>query len=121
MRRVSPKRAVLARQRAKLSADLRLNPRRCEFPLGCPQTADAWHEYLSRGQGGSITDPNNLLGACNPHNVWAEDNPIEAHDIGWRYCKKRAAELSVSDGVWMHPVRLADGSVKYVSNKERAA
>jgi hypothetical protein len=97
MRRVSLKRAKLERERAKLNAELRTYPRRCEFPLGCTQMADAWHEYVTRGQGGSIVDPENLRASCNFHNGYAEDHINECHDIGWRYSKKHAAELAIGD------------------------
>jgi hypothetical protein len=90
MRRVSLKRARIERERAKLNAELRDEPRRCEFPLGCTQIADCWHEFHTRGQGGSIVDRDNLRASCIAHNGWAEDNPLEAHRIGWRLLRKAA-------------------------------
>jgi hypothetical protein len=35
--------------------------------LGCPSLADDVHEPLSRGRGGSITDPENAVPICRPH------------------------------------------------------
>lgn len=67
-------------------------PQRCQFPLGCVETATCLHEYHTRGQGGSITELGNLRLSCAFHNSWAEDFTLEAHDIGWRYSAKRAAQ-----------------------------
>jgi hypothetical protein len=35
--------------------------------LGCPRLADDVHEPLSRGRGGSITDPENAVPICRGH------------------------------------------------------
>ena len=40
------------------------------------------HEVKSRAQGGSITDPDNIMLACNLHNDWAEDHPLRAKELG---------------------------------------
>ena len=40
------------------------------------------HELLKRSRGGSITDPDNIEILCDGHNVWVEDHPTLAHEIG---------------------------------------
>lgn len=40
------------------------------------------HELLKRSRGGSITDVDNIMLACNHHNSWVEDNPSEAYELG---------------------------------------
>ena len=40
------------------------------------------HELKKRSQGGSITDPENVVLLCNFHNDWVEDNPIDARAWG---------------------------------------
>lgn len=40
------------------------------------------HEILKRSQGGSITDPRNILLLCSRHNSWVEDYPEDAHRLG---------------------------------------
>lgn len=77
-------------ERTPLNRELIDEPRLCEFPLGCTRIAESWHEYHSRGQGGSYVDRSNLRASCLQHNGWAEDNPLEAHRIGWRLLKKAA-------------------------------
>jgi hypothetical protein len=66
-------------------------PQRCQFPLGCVEKATCLHEFHTRGQGGSITELSNLRLSCGFHNDWAEDNPLEAHRIGWRLLNKAAS------------------------------
>ena len=40
------------------------------------------HEVLKRSQGGSITDPENIIMLCNHHNSEVENQPIRAHEFG---------------------------------------
>jgi len=40
------------------------------------------HELLKRSRGGSITDLDNIMLACNYHNEWVESHPQEAHEMG---------------------------------------
>ena len=40
------------------------------------------HELLKRSQGGSITDPSNMVPLCSRHNGWVEDEPDAAYDLG---------------------------------------
>lgn len=49
--------------------------RRCWGPLD-------WHEPLSRGRGGSITDPANRMWACCGHHSWLTGHPAEAEALG---------------------------------------
>lgn len=49
------------------------------LPCGGPL---AWHERRKRSAGGSILNPDNLVGACNRHNEWVEDNPGLARQLG---------------------------------------
>lgn len=48
----------------------------------CARTADGLHELRKRSAQGSTTNPANLLAACNPCNIWIEDHPALAHDLG---------------------------------------
>jgi hypothetical protein len=93
LRRRSKKMAALYRIRRPLVKKLLEDdgPQRCEFPLGCRAIADTVHEYVTRGQGGSIIDRENCRRSCSFHNDWAEDHPVEANRIGWRYLKKAAS------------------------------
>lgn len=49
----------------------------------CRGMADALHEILSRGRGGSITDEANCIPACNPCNEAVSSNPAEAEKRGF--------------------------------------
>lgn len=40
------------------------------------------HEILKRSRGGSITDPANIMLACDGHNGWVEDHPMLAEVYG---------------------------------------
>lgn len=40
------------------------------------------HELLKRSRGGSITDPDNIMLACDFHNGWVEDFPSLASELG---------------------------------------
>ena len=40
------------------------------------------HELKKRSQGGSITDPDNIVLLCSAHNVAVEDFPNAAHELG---------------------------------------
>jgi hypothetical protein len=41
------------------------------------------HEVKKRSRGGSITDPDNIKLLCRPHHDWTEDQPEEAHRMGF--------------------------------------
>ena len=40
------------------------------------------HEILTRGRGGSITDPSNILLLCDRHNEWCSSHSDDAHRLG---------------------------------------
>lgn len=40
------------------------------------------HELRKRSQGGSVTDPANVVLLCNLHNGWVEDFPALAERVG---------------------------------------
>lgn len=41
------------------------------------------HELLSRGRGGSITDPSNCVAVCGPCHSWITTSPAQALAEGW--------------------------------------
>lgn len=86
IRRMSTKRRRQNRHRAEVVDGLvaERGPW-CELRVEgvCRGMADAGHEILKRSRGGSITDPDNILLACNPCNGWVEDHPREANAAGW--------------------------------------
>lgn len=49
---------------------------------GCQRYAIGLHELRKRGQGGSMTDPANLMRCCGPCNGRVEDEPDLAHAAG---------------------------------------
>jgi len=51
--------------------------------LICTGTAVDGHEVLTRGRGGSATDPANILLVCRECHTWIHDNPqaAEAHGL----------------------------------------
>lgn len=49
----------------------------------CRVHAEGLHEVLSRGRGGSITDPANCIPACHYCNGAVSDNPTEAENRGF--------------------------------------
>jgi len=79
IRPVSLKRARENRQPRAMACERfpEMNPR-CVVPW-CTRPADALHEILSRARGGSITDPENTVPACNPCNEEL------THEPGWGY------------------------------------
>ena len=63
----------------------------CVYCVRCRQTDESvihGHELRSRAQGGSITDPGNIVLLCNNCNEWCEDFPIEAAAAGWKLSRK---------------------------------
>lgn len=57
-----------------------MNPR-CAVPW-CTRPADALHEILSRARGGSITDPENTVPACNICNEALTHEPDWGYRLG---------------------------------------
>jgi hypothetical protein len=41
------------------------------------------HEVLSRGRGGSPTDPENILCLCRGCHKWITEHPEQATALGW--------------------------------------
>lgn len=56
-----------------------------------------WHERRKRSAGGSIVNPVNLVGACNRHNDWVEDNPLLAREIGGTLLVCREGDLGYDE------------------------
>uniref|UniRef100_UPI003F492864 hypothetical protein n=1 Tax=Streptosporangium sp. CA-235898 TaxID=3240073 RepID=UPI003F492864 len=57
-------------------------PPQCAVPT-CPRRADDLHEPLTRGRGGSITDPDNATPLCRPcHDAVTFREPAWAYDLG---------------------------------------
>lgn len=81
---VSDKRRQVNRARRKLAADHLDEPCRLHTPV-CTGWAEHFHELVSRGQGGSLTDGRNLVPSCDACNGWVEDNLQEAYMRGVRY------------------------------------
>lgn len=48
----------------------------------CTGTAQGVHERQKRSAGGSLTDEDNLLSACNRCNGWVEERPILSRILG---------------------------------------
>lgn len=58
----------------------------------CTGWAEAWHELVGAAQGGSRTDPRNLVACCNACNRWIEDHPLRARRRGWKVAHTRAVD-----------------------------
>ena len=54
---------------------------RCEFP-DCQAAMQDGHERLARSQGGSPSDPENVIGLCRPHHEWVTQNMNAARTMG---------------------------------------
>ncbi len=82
IRQVSAKRARQNRDRRAMIQ--RLWPERppCARP-GCVRSADDVHEPLTRGRGGSITDPDNAVPLCRPCHDEITFTPES--QLGWAY------------------------------------
>jgi hypothetical protein len=83
MRAQSLQRQRINRQRRKVVADLTADgPTICPVPW-CSNIADSPHEPLTRARGGSITDPDNIVMVCWPHNQEiSADEPAWAYELG---------------------------------------
>jgi hypothetical protein len=89
LNRVSTKRARENRERDKQRADVLA--RGCQVcPVlvehmdweRCDGTAVDWHEVVTRGRGGSITDPGNGLASCRLGHDFLTEHPIHAEAWG---------------------------------------
>ena len=79
----SAKRRREQKTRRQLASPYEIERCAIDSPV-CTGWAEAWHELVGRAQGGSITDPRNLVGCANACNGWVEDNPLEARSRGWK-------------------------------------
>lgn len=82
----SPKMAKVYRdERVPLTVATLAERRWCEirWDANCTRLADALHELLPRGRGGSITEKANTIPACNYCNGAVSDNPAEAEVRGF--------------------------------------
>jgi hypothetical protein len=74
-----------ARQRVRRSVLQEMFPEHewheCAFP-GCHAEATDPHEPLTRARGGSITDPENIIGLCRRHHDDCHANPSAAAKLG---------------------------------------
>lgn len=94
MRRRSEKRREFMKDvRVPMVEELVATGHKCEIgPLlikygldgarNCRGKIEGLHELRKRSAGGSLTNPSNLIPACNPCNGWVEDNPDEALVLG---------------------------------------
>ena len=106
LRKVSKKRAKEQRIRSSMIRELvKERGDRCEAPAlaminlidrqdehsetkvkslswGCNGWADDVHEPLTRGRGGSITDPENMILVCRSCHDWIHAHPLSASDFG---------------------------------------
>lgn len=79
MRAQSKKRQRENRQRRKVIAETFPERPPCAVPA-CVRWADDVHEPLTRGRGGSITDPANMAALCRPHH-----DEITFTEPAWAY------------------------------------
>jgi len=84
MRKVSAKRrAELPERRAACSIVAIRSAGCCEAGLEvCSGYGQDFHEILARSQGGSITDPENILHVCRPCHDWITAHMNEARKLG---------------------------------------
>lgn len=81
LRSFSKKRAAEQRERVEMLKRAH-GPVRCHWPGGCVREAVDGHEILTRGRGGSTTDPDNVLPLCRVHHDWIGAHPAEALAMG---------------------------------------
>ena len=82
LRQVSRKRARENRQRAAIIDQLWPGRVVQCWRAGCTRLADDVHEILTRGRGGSITDPGNLAPMCRSCHGEATNEARWAYDQG---------------------------------------
>lgn len=84
LRPVSKKRAKTLKARRELVERLRNGPCAARLPM-CTGRAQDGHELLSRANGGSITDPENVVGLCRMCHDYITTNPEFAYEKGWAF------------------------------------
>ena len=84
LRAASAKRQAVLRERRKVIETLLVERGpECEARLdGCDGRAVDCHELLRRSQGGSLTDPENLLLLCRSCHRWVTEHPADAVAAG---------------------------------------
>jgi len=82
IRKVSAKRAAENCERRAMIARLWPERPNCARP-GCVRLADDVHEPLTRGRGGSITDPDNAVPLCRPCHDEVTFTPES--ELAWAY------------------------------------
>ena len=81
IRAQSTRAAQVRRERAELARRLH-GPQRCQWPGGCTSEAVDQDERLTRGRGGSATDPDNIVLLCRGHHDWKHNHPAQAQAMG---------------------------------------
>lgn len=81
LRPVSAKRAAVNRVRRKVAHATFGRDPWCHRP-GCASPAADCHEPLTRGRGGPITDPNNMVPLCRPCHDEIQLGPEWAYELG---------------------------------------
>jgi 5-methylcytosine-specific restriction endonuclease McrA len=81
--RVSQRRRRIERERRQLVAEVLAARPRCQAQLdGCTLRSVDVHEVKTRGRGGSILDPANVLALCRSCHDWVTEHPAEAVELG---------------------------------------
>lgn len=82
-------------KRAQVLAKLRQTRGGCEarFVRGCTGEMHDGHEVLTRGRGGSITDPDNILMVCRPCHTYITEHPREADCAGFTVPRDATPEM----------------------------
>lgn len=82
LRQQSKKRQGQNRVRRTVAKDTFGDQPLCFVP-GCTRWADDVHEPLTRGRGGSVTDPLNMAPICRPHHrEITDEQPAWAYGVG---------------------------------------
>lgn len=78
------RRAIMGKRKKVREIVLARDDNRCQAQIdGCTLHATDVHEILTRGRGGSITDPQNCLSLCRTCHQFITDNPAWAEEHGF--------------------------------------
>ena len=81
---VSKKRMTLNRERRQFVSEVLKFRLMCEARIrGCTMTPTDVHEILTRGRGGSIIEPDNVLALCRSCHTWITNEPAWAKTNGF--------------------------------------
>lgn len=97
LRPVSKKRQAVNAHRAKVVAHIREFQDWCSRCLQTGIGLDA-HELRSRGQGGSLIDPENIILLCRGCHSYVTTHPREAAEQGWAISRKWERKTDFWDG-----------------------